>query len=241
MKLYENIVIGNFLYALGFAVRARLQAGVTGCAINLLQQTPADKLLGDLLLEFPGAVRLIEFKAQGNRSSKERARFEGLRAALQARRELVPISRAIHWYIETAPSQVGMDARISPYLDAYPRKPMEHRLEAFIESFADEVTGQRVSINKGNAAEYLKLVRLTQGGGEVASGGLLLVADEHGTVHYAPLRDMLELRLEHRNWLELHQQRAMIETRLELEIAERREKSRSRHRDRDREGPEMGG
>lgn len=40
MKLYENIVIGNFLYGLGFAVRAHQTAAVTVSTINLLSKLP---------------------------------------------------------------------------------------------------------------------------------------------------------------------------------------------------------
>lgn len=62
MKLYENVVIGNFLYGLGFSIGMSTIGNNQLSIINLLQQTPADKELGDMLLEFPGVVRLIEFK-----------------------------------------------------------------------------------------------------------------------------------------------------------------------------------
>ncbi|MDP6008078.1 hypothetical protein ACLHT5_11360 [Pseudomonas aeruginosa] len=66
MKLYENITIGNFLFALGYAIRD-LQQGSKSAAVgsvNLLQQTPADRLLADVLLNFGGVARLLEFKAE---------------------------------------------------------------------------------------------------------------------------------------------------------------------------------
>lgn len=62
MKLYENIVIGNFLYGLGYSVGTKKGGNEVFSVVNLLQQTPADKELGDVLLEFPGVVKLIEFK-----------------------------------------------------------------------------------------------------------------------------------------------------------------------------------
>jgi hypothetical protein len=45
MKLYENVVIGNFLFSLGFAISAKSKTNTILTSINLLQQTPADKLL----------------------------------------------------------------------------------------------------------------------------------------------------------------------------------------------------
>jgi hypothetical protein len=45
MKLYENITIGNFLFALGYAIRDFQQGSKRAAlgSINLLQQTPADQ------------------------------------------------------------------------------------------------------------------------------------------------------------------------------------------------------
>lgn len=37
-KIYENVVIGNFLYALGFAIRARQSVQSMPRVIHLLQQ-----------------------------------------------------------------------------------------------------------------------------------------------------------------------------------------------------------
>ena len=227
MKLYENIIIGNFLYGLGFAIRARRPSGVTASAINLLQQTPADTLLGDLLLEFPGVVRLIEFKAEDNRESKELGRHRKLSAALAGKIELQAISRNVHWYVETAPSaEHGVTARIVPYLDAFPRnRTKRDRLEAFIERLAEEVVEERPAARADREAAYLRLVKQTQGDGKLGSGGLLLVANAEGSLHYAQLLDMLELRLSHRQWIELHHIRYERLLALERDMERRYEKS----------------
>ena len=225
-RLYENVVIGNFLYGLGFAVRAKRGAGVTAAVINLLQQSPADTLLGDLLVEFPGVVRLIEFKAESNRSKKEEARHRKLSAGLIGDTRRQAISRSIHWYVETAPTDHGMQARIVPYLDAFPSGGGKHdRLEAFIRRTALEVAQRSSTVSHEEAKSYLQWVRMTQGDGEVGTGGLLLVADADGTLHYAQLLDMLELRLQHHLWLERH------EKRIERELAYQRELDRKMERE----------
>lgn len=226
MKLYENIVIGNFLYALGFAVRARRPSGVTASAVSLLQQTPADTLLGDLLLEFPGVVRLIEFKAEDNRESKELGRHRKLSAGMSGKVDLQAVSREVHWYVETAPStEHGVAARVVPYLDAFPReKTKRDRLETFIERLAREVAEERPRARADREAAYLQWVKRTQGDGMVGSGGLILVADANGTLHYAQLLDMLEMRLSHRQWIELHHERRDRELTLERELGRRLER-----------------
>ena len=103
MKLYENVVIGNFLYGLGVSVGAQLRGHVLPASVNLLQQTPEDKALADVLLSFPGTLRLIEFKTADNRSGKEAARFRKLSHALESDARLTPLSHRIHWYVETMP------------------------------------------------------------------------------------------------------------------------------------------
>ncbi|AQT03866.1 hypothetical protein JK169_14095 [Acetobacter persici] len=236
-KLYENIVIGNFLYALGFAVRAKNPSGISASVVNLLQQTPADTLLGDLLLEFPGVVRLIEFKAHDNRSGKELARHKALSAGLARDPEMQAISRSIHWYIESFPSEKGMEARIVPYLDAFPKRNELRRLESFIDETATEVVEKKSGISKEAAAQYLRWVRMTQGTGEVGSGGLLLVADTDGTLHYAQLLDLLELRLEHRLWIDRYEKR--IERELEYQRELNRKPQRSLSRGYDIGGPRL--
>lgn len=230
MKVYENIVIGNFLYALGFSIRARMVTSHMPAVINLLQQSPADTLLGDLLLGFSGVTRLIEFKAQGNRSSKEKARHTKLCEAMTENPDLEAVSRRIHWYIETATSEKeGLIAHIVPYLDAFPaEKKEQERIETFIEALATDVVSGHAKDTRAEEAAYLRWVRLTQGDGKIGSGGLLLVADADGALHYAQLLDLSDLRLKHPLWLELHEQR------LEREMAYQHKQSQERQHKRDR-------
>ena len=124
MKLYENVVIGNFLYGLGFALGSQLRSGQLPSMVNLLQQTPDDKRLGDLLMAFPGTVRLIEFKTEANKSKKEAGRHQFLSRIFSEKLDELPdlpgTSRRVHWYIETAPlPSAALSARIEPYLDAF--------------------------------------------------------------------------------------------------------------------------
>ena len=68
MPIYENLVIGNFLYALGLKIGARQHDYlIPDLTVNLIQQTPIDFVLGDVLLVGPRAVALLEFKREANR------------------------------------------------------------------------------------------------------------------------------------------------------------------------------
>ncbi|BAN34093.1 conserved hypothetical protein [Sulfuricella denitrificans skB26] len=201
MKLYENIVIGNFLYGLGFAVRARTTTGLVPSVINLLQQTPADKELADVLLEFPGVIRLIEFKQLNNKSNKEKTRHEQLTAAIGGGTRMAEVSRAIHWFVETHPENKTFISRIVPYLDAYPQDKQQHSLAQFISSIAEDVVNGQNTFSPKELRGYLSLVARCQGSGSVSTGGLLLAINAKGDINFVELTDMMQLRLQHKNFV----------------------------------------
>ncbi|BCA64663.1 hypothetical protein [Fluviibacter phosphoraccumulans] len=70
MKLYGNIVIGNFLYGLGFVIAKPTASCDFPSIVNLLQQTPDDAVFGDHLFKAPGMLRIIEFKQRSNMYGK---------------------------------------------------------------------------------------------------------------------------------------------------------------------------
>lgn len=221
MKIYENIIIGNFLFSLGYAVRSRQSSDAQCGVVNLLQQTPVDKLLGDVLLDFSGVVRLIEFKNEKNNSSKEEARHRKLSIALN-HRHWEPISRSVHWYIETGARSDNLVAKIVPYLDLLDAQAKESRLEGFIENLAEEIVNSRQEFSRKAIHEYLSLVRETQGGGVVGTGDLLLLAEPNGKLYYVPMFDLMELRIKDRELIWLHEKRLERERLRQLDIDKKR-------------------
>lgn len=209
MKLYENVVIGNFLYGLGVSVGAQLGSNVLPASVNLLQQTPEDKALGDVLLSFPGTLRLIEFKSAANRSGKEEARFRKLSNALTINDALTPLSHRIHWYVETTPNvPAGVKTYFSSYLSALSlpvRQAESFNLERFIAQTARSIFSARAEDPEA-VSNYLKLIRWCQGVDEESSAGaLIVVCDGQGNLRYAELKNIMELSMTHEKWLEYRQ------------------------------------
>src|SRR5437879_6471440 len=110
MDIYENIVIGNFLFGLGTAMGLRHGVdrqigGIDSHFVSLFQQTPLDKSFGDVLLGSKNSriIRLIEFKRAANDSCKEQSKLTALLRALTtpSNNRLQLISRKIHWYVES--------------------------------------------------------------------------------------------------------------------------------------------
>jgi hypothetical protein len=58
---YENVYIGAFVFALGYAAREK-NMRPTDTYAQLLQQTPGDRPLGDLLTSWEGRSFVFEFK-----------------------------------------------------------------------------------------------------------------------------------------------------------------------------------
>ena len=204
MKLYENITIGNFLFALGYSIRDHQQGSkpATVGSVNLLQQTPADQLLGDVLLSFGGVARLIEFKAEGADLRKERGKHAGLKKIIEDE-GLYEISRDVHWYVETKATTNTLGLLTIPYLDAFPRdrKPSTDRLEDLVQSTAEAIATQRASFTGAQIRRYLLAIKTVSGKTTSGSGGLLLLAEPGGVLKFAPLEDILELNMAHREWV----------------------------------------
>ena len=194
MKLYENVIIGNFLYTLGLNIGINKELPKYS-SINLLQQTPADKALGDVLLEFPGVVRLIEFKNKKSNKEKEKTRLKLLEMALSGEDKMIDISRQIHWYIETEPSKDSCFNRIVPYLDAFNSQIYgEYTIETYIKEMVEEIINPLHILNHQDVKKYLKLIQMTQGSSSTGTGGLIINITEQG-IRYVQITDLLDLRL----------------------------------------------
>jgi hypothetical protein len=194
MKLYENVIIGNFLYTLGLNIGINKELPKYS-SINLLQQTPSDKALGDVLLEFPGVVRLIEFKNKKSDKEKEKTRLKLLEIALKDQVKMIEISKQIHWYIETEPNKYSCFNRIVPYLDAFNNEVYgEYTLEVYIENMVKEINEPLDTSKHQDIKNYLKLIQMTQGSSNIGTGGLIINITEKG-IKYIQITDLLDLRL----------------------------------------------
>lgn len=231
MKLYENVVIGNFLYGLGLSIGRALPEQRTLSVVNLLQQTPADKSLGDMLVEFESVVRLIEFKNKGSSLKKEKKKQTQLSTALIGLHDMIAVSRDTHWYVETEPFEEKCANNIKPYLDAFSEVPSRYTLEGFIGSITDAVKNPQKKFTADQFKAYLAVVAACQGDGKVGTGGIIVSVDKDG-IKYLQYADIMQLRLQHKDFvLEMkNEYESMMELSLkqELELEKELERSRSR-------------
>lgn len=225
MKIYENVIIGNFLYGLGHAIGSEARSKETLSVINLLQQTPADKELGDVLLEFPGVVRLIEFKNRSGSLKKEKRRHSQLKAALGTNLKYKNISKSIHWYVETEPFDECCVNNIKPYLDAFDDDYKScFTLETFIDEIKKDVICADFTFSENDYKDYLSLVARCQGTGEVGTGGIVISVTDKG-LKYFQFTDIMQLRLQHKAYV--NEIKNQLLKNIEMEIGINRRKGQS--------------
>ncbi|NIV97634.1 hypothetical protein GWN26_00150 [Candidatus Saccharibacteria bacterium] len=141
-KIYENIFVGMFLYSLGIAAGIRFKEGhkLPPMSINLYQQTPADRLIGDLFASFGGRSFIIEFKREDRASDpKERAKYELLKTTLYSDFEhLKNVSLYSHFFASASISEQNEpNIWLKPYIFLIHKKFESFSLKSFIDGVLD--------------------------------------------------------------------------------------------------------
>lgn len=203
----ENIAIGNFLYGLGLCIGVKAGTGAPYAAVNLLQQTSYDKALGDVMLSFTGATRLLEFKRRRN-PAKERSKHSLICAALQHLPQKCATSRVVHWYVETAPGRGDFVFDACPYLDMRDRSVKRTEFKRFVDELVTEALASVPKIAAHLANEYVRDVVETWGAaGPHSATGLLVSVSGNGGLAYAVVDDLADLGRTGTKCLELQAQR----------------------------------
>lgn len=195
MDIYENIVIGNFLYGLGANMGYQSKTKDLPFSVNLLQQTPLDKNIGDVLLQGARVMRILEFKRAQNDDIKEASKLLHLQRTLSApdNLDLIDVSREVHWFIKSRGADNRLDIQIVPYLDFMRPRHVEKNLQLFIEKIVE--AAQSTYDNSECYSRYLKVVADSQGSITGSSGGLIVCLDNNGKVNYMAVDDLRDLRL----------------------------------------------
>lgn len=201
--IYENVFIGNFIFMLGAEVGMALrdQKKEVPMCINLLQQTPVDKFLGDMVADFPGCSFLIEFKRKRNNDRKEKAKVNNLRNVLKNKHEMKNISRLAHWFIQIKDCKDSLKTNVVPYLDMeQANMELEPKsFELFIKEVvikimnmpkADDV--KEVGVSSSKMSEYLKLLKKAYGSKNGTIGGIIINLSKEGALRYAVINDIFK-------------------------------------------------
>ncbi|WP_157750865.1 hypothetical protein [Janthinobacterium svalbardensis] len=210
MDIYENIVIGNFLYGLGLAMGGAYQTRQLPLSVNLLQQTPLDRGAGDVLVRGSCVMRLLEFKRSANDDDKEESKLIHLQRSLSnsVNSDLIPVSREVHWFIRSRSECGNLDLQISPYLDF--NKIVESKIN--FGEFIGEMVKEAIGATDDRSAifsRYLRILAESQGSIKGSSGGLIVSVDDSGLIKYVVVEDLREIGLKLDRLQEIYRQRQL--------------------------------
>jgi hypothetical protein len=164
MKLYENVVIGHFLFALGFHThRVAPASGTLPVMINLLQQTPEDKNLGDVLLQLPAQYARWSSRRSGASARSGSGRPSWQRRCPATTSILKPFRRAIHWYRIRHKAGLGLAVVGRRPVRCLPGRLQQGHtahtsLEGSASAMADEGADPAAAIEPSLVGNYLSLV-----------------------------------------------------------------------------------
>jgi hypothetical protein len=195
MDVYENIIIGNFLFALGvqMTILNRKRGFPPPTSLNLLQQTRPDTVLADVLLSNASICRLIEFKRESNKSPKEREKRQDLEDKFK-NTGWPPISREIHWYVDFHAEPDLLTTRVVPYLD-FVQNCRHIDLEEFVKLTAEKACGQPLQKRDViNFESYVKYIVAVRGKGDpIRSGAVFFSMTQQGQMRWIPVDHLLDI------------------------------------------------
>lgn len=165
---YENLLIGDFIYSLGYA---SCQMKVINNKVDLLQQTPADSTVGDLIGRIGGMNFIMEFKR--NRQllkSETKKAFKDFLLKDNLSSELLVVSAKSHFIAFWE----NMELSVSPYLYLNPKYSTN-----FPEPFSQDVffkmlIGQKVGADKDEIRTYLTFLEKNTKPTNTSSSGVLV-------------------------------------------------------------------
>ena len=191
----ENITIGNFLYALGLGIGIRKGLDAPTAAVNLLQQTSYDRVLGDIMLVFPGITRLFEFKRRSNNDRrKELRKLRLLQGALKDMTTMMAVSRQTHLFVETSDDDGPYAFNVRPYLDLEDSNIGTTTFDDFVNALVDEATAEVPPCASRLSNVYIRDVVSTWGSNvDHSATGLLVSVSSGGGVHYVVLDDLADI------------------------------------------------
>jgi hypothetical protein len=208
MDIYENIVIGNFLFQLGLQMGKEEE--VVPICVTQTQQTPYDGRLSDVFITNSHFVRVLEFKRTTNNSKKEEQKLRQLQSALRAKSNpaLEQISRQIHLYVESqmvaSSEEIDLRVRAVPYLDFASRAEGEWaQLQEFVQDTANAARGSTLNSQEStDCKNYVDLLLKTPELSAGSSGALIIWRTDSGCIRQLVVSSLHDLNLTFRQLIQ---------------------------------------
>lgn len=160
---YENVYIGNFIYTLGYLAGQR-GVNIATTSMQLLQQTPADCSIGDLLTKWGGKNFIFEFKRSEKRVQHELKKDHKNRLINTINRsnqtKFLDISKKCHFVVFPFEIAEKTTLNFMRYVDIRNQAIQSHGQCFDMTTFCNHLLNQNVDIGSGyqEFSEYLDYI-----------------------------------------------------------------------------------
>lgn len=184
---YENVYIGNFIFALGYHA-AQTSKGLSNKAVQLVQQTPDEQLLNDLFINWGGRNFIFEFKRNVGKVSTELEKP----AKIKLNNALNEPSNTHFSNLSTKSHFLGFgfDQGIGfiPYKDI--KKPLKKcmYLDTFCKNLLSDSSGFGIFHNE--LRQYLNFIKESSNSKTEGCGGFIFNISEDGSLNMVPFESV---------------------------------------------------
>jgi len=194
---YENVQIGNFLVSMGYCLRD-LNQPIVG-SINLLQQTPLDKPIGDVFGALAGRYFVLEFKPDKKKFKTELKKPQRVKLIkkLEDESELKQIADKGHLIgFPSVSNNNELEYNFQPYFDTFSENislPTIRTTKEFVKKLIDSEND--FGCNLDEISRYIELLNeCAKTGGSDSMSGIAICVDKEGLRSYT-FDNILELAL----------------------------------------------
>lgn len=184
---YENVYLGNFIFALGFYA-AETKRGLSDKSIQLVQQTPDEEILNDLFINWSGRSFIFEFKRNKKKISTELEKDEkkSINNALNLteNENWLNLSNKAHFLGFGLPSGLGFILYSSIHKDFDKYICLPDLCKAVLSQNTD------FGLNHKELVEYLDFIKSVTGTTSEGCGGFILNISEEGDLNMIPFDDV---------------------------------------------------
>jgi len=184
---YENVYIGNFIFALGYHA-AQTKNGLSNKAVQLVQQTPDEELLNDLFFNWAGRNFIFEFKRNVKKVKTEFEKTEKLKlnTALNtpSNIQFSNLSKKSHFLGFGFEEGIGF----IPYKDI--KEPIEQCF--YLDTFCKELLSNdsELGITHDELRLYLSFIRESTDSSSEGCGGFIFNISTDGSLNMVPFESV---------------------------------------------------
>lgn len=197
--IYENMLSGAFIYALGLVSGKKADGQPSADSINFINQTPYDKSIADLFAELQGKFFIVEFKRslEAVKTEFEKPHKAKMLKDIQKDEEMLKLSLRCHYLAYGDQNGTNIQINFREYIPDKGVHPV--RASDFIEGALDPEFPIGIK-NKQNIAKYMSFLMRYGNKGDVDA--IVICSSSGGKPMFFKIENYVQMRQEIRPTVE---------------------------------------